>query len=153
MKGNHAFGVFSFRQGNRGRPRRHGRVYRVQLLTKRRFGAAAKSTRPAAVAASITGDDRGTAESRLLNAALHWGYGAAGGAARVLVERGGLTGWRREAAHLAAIWLPWRALLLATRRAKRDTWTALALDALKHTVYVLVTGRVYRMLSERRREG
>jgi len=84
-----------------------------------------------------------------LNALLHWGYGAWGGAIRVVVERRGLRGLPAEATHLAAFWLPWR--LVLTSAGARTGARALAVDLTKHVVYVLVTGVAYRALGDRSR--
>lgn len=101
-----------------------------------------ESVQPAAVAAAFTGTEEKSKGA--LNFALHWGYGAWGGVARGLVERR-LSGWRAEAAHLAVIWLPWRLMLLA-KRGHRTSPQAFALDFVKHSVYVLVTGAVHRKI-------
>jgi hypothetical protein len=86
-------------------------------------------------------------KSVLLNATMHWGYGAWGGVARTLIARR-LRGVPAEAAHLAVIWLPWR-LLLAAKSGLRIGPRALAVDFGKHATYVLVTGAAHRALSER----
>ncbi|MFS8099449.1 hypothetical protein LFM09_20195 [Lentzea alba] len=101
-----------------------------------------ESVQPVTVAAALTGTE--AKPSGGLNFVLHWGYGAWGGVARGLVERR-LSGWRAEAAHLAVIWLPWRLMLLA-KRGHRTSPQALALDFVKHSVYVLVTGAVHRKI-------
>jgi hypothetical protein len=86
-------------------------------------------------------------KSLLLNAIMHWGYGAWGGVARALIARR-LRGVPAEAAHLAVVWLPWR-LLLAAKSGPRIRPSALALDFGKHATYVLVTGAAHRALSGR----
>ncbi|WP_443224274.1 hypothetical protein [Streptomyces sp. 4N509B] len=87
------------------------------------------------------------ASSRLVNATLHWGYGALGGVSRAVLVRRGAAGWRLEVAHLAAVWGPWLALLALSGRAGRLGGRALLVDGGKHVVYVLVTGRALDLLS------
>ncbi|SDZ00190.1 hypothetical protein SAMN05421504_108204 [Amycolatopsis xylanica] len=98
---------------------------------------------------ALTAREPESAKSTMVNASLHWGYGAWGGIARALVAKK-LTGAKAEVAHLAVIWLPWRLLLAAskaknTRIGKRE----LAVDFVKHATYVLVTGAAHRALSGR----
>jgi hypothetical protein len=99
---------------------------------------------PATVAKTLTGVP--AAGSRVLNAALHWGYGGCCGLVRVGLTRAGLSGWRLHVAHLAAVWLPWRALLILSGRGRYPNGGALLADAGKHLVYVLGTGWSLRLL-------
>ncbi|NKY97195.1 hypothetical protein [Nocardiopsis alborubida] len=113
-------------------------------------GAAAPVDRPAAVAAELTGGREPRRERRVLvDTAVHWGYGIMCGLARPLLENGEVRGWRADAAHLAVVWLPWRALLVV-RDLRRGTPLpeprVLTRELVKHGVYVLVAGRVYDLL-------
>lgn len=85
--------------------------------------------------------------SKILNSALHWGYGAWGGLLRGVLVRSGLTGWRAEVAHLVTFWLPWRLILLGG--GKRATGRELAVDLVKHATYVAVVGVAHRGLTKR----
>jgi hypothetical protein len=107
-----------------------------------------RGTQPAAVAAALTGaPDAG--RRRTLNTVLHWGYGVSGGLTRIGLVRAGLSGWRLDLAHLAAIWLPWRVLLAASGAGKPRDAGELAVDAGKHLVYVLGAGATQRLLTQR----
>jgi hypothetical protein len=107
-----------------------------------------RGTQPAAVAAALTGAPDAD-KRRALNAVLHWGYGVSGGLARIGLVRAGLSGWRLDLAHLAAIWLPWRLLLAASGKGKPRDAGELAVDAGKHLVYVLGAGAAQRLLIHR----
>lgn len=99
------------------------------------------STQPGEVATALGG--REAARSAAANAALHWGYGIYGGVVRAALARRGLSRCRLEAAHLGAVWLPWRVLLALSGKKK----PGLLLDCGKHLVYVLSTGAALRLLS------
>jgi hypothetical protein len=128
----------------------------VSSVAKRRLAGARGSAQPAEVAAALAGRSADARDARLLNAALHWSYGAAGGVTRTLLERAGLRGWQMEVAHFAAVWLPWRLLVLAQRQkghAGSTGATPLATDAVKHAVYVVAVGRAYEALGRWQRTG
>lgn len=115
-------------------------------------GASASADRPAAVAAELTGRTGRRRGQRVLDTAVHWGYGTACGTARVFLDRRGVHGWRADAAHLAVVWLPWRVLLTA-RDLRRGSGApeprTLVHELVKHGVYALVAGRVYALLEDR----
>lgn len=113
-------------------------------------GTTGASVQPLAVAgayAPTRADAPGGAGRRGLDAVLHWGYGTWGGAARAILVHRGLHGVHGELAHLGVFWLPWRLAVAGSGR--RTKPRALAIDLLKHVVYVLVTGIAHRALEER----
>jgi hypothetical protein len=100
-------------------------------LKRRGIGVDAQ---PAQVATALTGttqDNGAEHRSAVLNAALHWGYGAFGGVTRTGLIAAGLSGWR----------------LLLSGKGKPQTAGALLVDCGKHLVYVLATGRCLALLT------
>lgn len=119
--------------------------------------ADATRDRPCGVTAELVGAVQGGENTRrALDTAVHWGYGAACGTVRTVLERRGVYGWRADAAHLAVVWLPWR-VALVLRDLKRGSGPprprTLAHEALKHGVYVVVAGRAHTLLGASGRRG
>lgn len=110
-------------------------------------GPARPSVQPLDVASTYAGTAAGGG-GRGLNAVLHWGYGAWGGAVRAVLVHRGVRGLRGELAHLAVFWLPWRLAVAGSGR--RTEPRALALELVKHLVYVLVAGLTHRALEDSR---
>ena len=121
-------------------------AYTAVSAVLRRQGMTGARVRPVEVAGALTGAAAGPGRQRLADGLLHWGYGSWGGVLRLLVARR-WRGWRADAAHLAAFWLPWRLLALAGRR--RTPPRELALDLAKHAVYVAAAGATARALRRR----
>ncbi|MFG2830727.1 hypothetical protein ACGFWI_25185 [Streptomyces sp. NPDC048434] len=121
---------------------------------KRRGIGGGITTQPGEVATALTGqrDPAGTTgpahpSAELVNALLHWGYGALGGLSRAALVRRRVSGWQLELAHLGAVWLPWLALLALSGKGQRVNGQVLLVDGGKHLVYVLVAGRTFHLLS------
>lgn len=111
------------------------------LVSRGRF--AAGDARPVDVAVVLSGDHN---ISALPNELLHWGYGLSGGLSRSLLIAAGFTGWRLNAAHLAMVWLPWRALVWVSGQGGWRGVLPTLTDGVRHLIYVLADGAAVRLL-------
>ena len=113
------------------------------------------SSAPARATAKVLGitsfaDD--IAQARF-NDLAHWGYGAAWGVVRGLLDALGLPPRAATATHGAAVWASEQVTLPALDVAPPAVFWApreVAIDAFHHTVYAVATGIAYQLLSDRR---
>jgi hypothetical protein len=114
----------------------------------------APSSAPARATAKVLGisafDDE-IAQARF-NDLSHWGYGTGWGVVRGLLDAAGLPPRKATAAHGAAVWGSAQLTLPALDIAPPAIFwpkEEIAIDAFHHTVYAVVTGLTYELLSQR----
>jgi hypothetical protein len=82
----------------------------------------------------------------------HWGYGTGWGVVRGLLDAAGLPARKATAAHCAAVWGSAQVTLPALDIAPPSIFwpkEEIAIDAFHHSVYAIVTGLAYELLSSR----
>jgi hypothetical protein len=114
----------------------------------------APSSAPARATAKVLGIsafEDSVAQARF-NDLSHWGYGTGWGVIRGLLDAAGLAPRKATAAHGAAVWGSAQLTLPVLDVAPPSIfWPKedIAIDAFHHTVYAVVTGLAYELLSPR----
>jgi hypothetical protein len=106
-----------------------------------------KSSAPADVANKTLGTHEINPEKKEdFSNTVHWGYGSAWGAIRGILKEAGLPSWAATATHFAGVYGTALVMLPKSKVApplKEWGAKAIAMDALHHGIYAVVTGLVY----------
>src|SRR6201994_3551687 len=126
----------------------------ISSTLEARLRGRSPSTAPARATAKVLGIssfEDSIAEARF-NDLSHWGYGSGWGVVRGLLDAAGLPPRKATAAHGAAVWGSAQLTLPALDIAPPAIFwpkEEIAIDAFHHTVYTVVTGLAYKLLSQR----